>query len=101
MALNIKNPEADRLAHELAEETGETITEALTVALRDRLSAVRRKRERVHLRAEIAELQTFVAGLPDRDPRPPEELLGYDEFGLPGCLRSGKGRGGTTSFQAR
>lgn len=80
-ALNIKNPETDRLAHELAEET---ITEAVTVALKDRLSAVRRKRERAHLRAEVADLQAFVASLPDRDGRSAEEVLGYDEFGLPG-----------------
>lgn len=84
LALNINNPEINRLARDLAEETGETITEALTVALRDRLSAVRRKRDRVHPQAEIAEIQAFVAGLPDRDPRQAEDLLGYDEYGLPG-----------------
>lgn len=83
MALNIKNPEADRLAHELAEETGETVTAAVTVALRDRLSAVRRKREREHIHAEVADLQAFVASLPDRDRRTADEILRYDEFGLP------------------
>lgn len=83
MALNIKNPEADQLAHELAQETGETITEAVTAALRDRLSAIRRKRERGHVRVEVAQLQAFVASLPDRDVRRAEEILGYDDFGLP------------------
>ena len=38
MSLNIKHPEADRLARELAEKTGETITEAVINALRDRLA---------------------------------------------------------------
>ena len=42
MALNIKNPEAHRLAEELASETGESMTEAVTQALRERLSRVRR-----------------------------------------------------------
>lgn len=84
MALNIKNEEADRLAHELADETGETITEAVKLALRERLAAMRRKRERVHIRATVAELQAFVASLPDRDKRPADEILGYDGFGLPG-----------------
>lgn len=33
--------------------------------------------------AEIAELQAFVRFQPDRDTRPPDEIVGYDEFGLP------------------
>lgn len=84
MALNIKNVEADRLAHELAQTTGETITEAVTTALRERLSAVRRQRERERVRADVSGLQAFVASLPDRDARSAEEILGYDAFGLPG-----------------
>jgi antitoxin VapB len=84
MALNIKNPEADRLAHELAAATGETLTEAVIVALRERLTAVRRKWGRAQLRAEVADLQAFVASLPDLDSRSAEAVLGYDEFGLPG-----------------
>lgn len=84
MALNIKNPEADRLAHELADLTGESITEAVTAALRGRLATVRRHRERAVLLSEVSQIQSFVASLPDRDPRPPEEILGYDDFGLPG-----------------
>ena len=43
MSLNIKNPEAHRLARELAEATGGTLTDAVTEALRDRLDEVRRK----------------------------------------------------------
>ena len=42
MALNIRNPETENLAAELARQTGETKTEAVTKALRDRLSRVRR-----------------------------------------------------------
>jgi antitoxin VapB len=83
VALNIKNPEAHRLAHELAEVTGESLTDAVMVALRERLEAVRRLRERKRLGAEIAEIQEFVASLPDRDRRTAEEIVGYDEYGLP------------------
>jgi antitoxin VapB len=83
MALNIKNTEAHRLAHQLAAETGETITEAVTVALRERLSAVRRKRERSTIHEEIVEIQAFIASLPDLDSRTPDEILNYDEYGLP------------------
>ena len=37
MSLNIKNEETCRLARELADLTGETMTGAITVALRERL----------------------------------------------------------------
>jgi len=84
MALNIKNSEADRLAHELAAATGETITTAVTTALAERLAAVRRRQARARVHSEVATLQAFVASLPNRNVRTPEEILGYDEFGLPG-----------------
>lgn len=43
MAMNIKNDEAQRLARELADLTGETVTSAVTVAVRERLERVRAK----------------------------------------------------------
>jgi antitoxin VapB len=84
VGFNIKNPETSRLAHELAKETGESLTEAVTVAVRDRLAAVRRQRGRARVHADVADLHAFVASLPDRDPRSADEIPGYDEFGLPG-----------------
>jgi hypothetical protein len=33
---------------------------------------------------DVRELQDFVDSIPDRDKRPPEQIIGYDEFGLPG-----------------
>jgi antitoxin VapB len=83
MAINIKNPEADQLAHELAEATGGTLTDVVIEALRERLAAVRHHEERGILLSEIAKIQAFVASLPDRDVRSADEILGYDEFGLP------------------
>lgn len=83
MALNIKNPQTERLAHLLAEETGESLTEAVTTALRERLAAVRRMAERDQLIASVESIQDMLAAIPDRDTRTPEEILGYDEFGLP------------------
>ena len=44
MALCIKDPEADRLARELARQTGESLTQAVVVALRERLQRERRRR---------------------------------------------------------
>ena len=44
MALNIKNDEAQRLAHELSKLTGESMTAAVTEAVRERLDRVRSQR---------------------------------------------------------
>jgi antitoxin VapB len=83
MALNIRNPEAERLAAELARLTGESKTEAVTRALRDRLARVRRERTRRSLADELDEIARHCASLPVRDPRTPEQIIGYDEHGLP------------------
>ncbi|HEX6041759.1 type II toxin-antitoxin system VapB family antitoxin [Longimicrobium sp.] len=83
MALNIKNPEAGQLAQELAQLTGESLTDVVTNALRDRLLLVRRQQERSALMSDILQIQAFVAALPDLDNRAPDEILGYDDFGLP------------------
>ena len=83
MALSIKHPEADRLARELANATGETLTEAIINALRERL---RRERGRVRpprLRDEIRAIRQRCAALPVKDYRSPDQILGYDERGLP------------------
>lgn len=84
MALNIRNPETDRLAQALAQLTGETKTEAVTRALRDRLDRVRRERSQRRLADELDEIARHCARLPVRDGRSPEEILGYDDHGLPG-----------------
>ena len=42
MSLNIKNDETNRLAHELAAVTGESLTTAVTVAMRERLERLQR-----------------------------------------------------------
>ena len=82
MALSIKHPEADRLARQLADETGETITEAVTKAIRERL--VRETGEdKDAVRAEIDRIVAEVAMLPVLDDRTPDEIIGYDEHGLP------------------
>jgi antitoxin VapB len=83
MALNIRNPEAERLASELARYTGESKTEAVTKALRDRLERVRRERSRRPLADELMKIAEHCANLPVLDRRSAEEILGYDEHGLP------------------
>jgi antitoxin VapB len=84
VALNIRNAETERLASELARETGETKTEAVTKALRDRLARVRRDRAaRRSLAHELNEIGRRCAALPVLDRRTPDEILDYDERGLP------------------
>ena len=83
VSLNIKNPEAHRLARALAETTGESLTEAVTVSLRERLASIQRRESPAGLDGAVAEIQDFVAALPDRDPRCADEILGYDARGLP------------------
>ncbi len=83
MALNIRNPEAEQLAAELAGMTGESKTEAVTKALRDRLVRVRRERTVRRLADELEEIAEHCANLPVLDGRRAEEILGYDEVGLP------------------
>jgi antitoxin VapB len=83
MALNIKSDEAHGLARRLAEVTESSMTEAVTVALRRTLDEETGASDSALLMAEVAEVQRFVADLPDRDTRSPDELLGYDDAGLP------------------
>jgi antitoxin VapB len=45
MTLNIKNPEAHRLAQELAALTGESMAAAVTESVRERLIRIRQERE--------------------------------------------------------
>jgi antitoxin VapB len=84
MTLSIKNEEADRLARQLAEATGESLTEAVIRALRERLERVLGRRRAASLGDEIARMQERIARLPRLDERSDDEILGYDEQGVPG-----------------
>ena len=82
MAISIKDPETDRLARALAAATGESLTDAIRFALRDRLER-ESHRARRGIGAEVRRIQERIARLPVLDHRSPDELLGYDEHGLP------------------
>ena len=83
MALSIKHPEADRLARELARTTGEGLTEAVLNALRERLARQKGRKRGRRLSDELRAVGERVAALPLRDTRSAEEILDYDERGLP------------------
>jgi antitoxin VapB len=83
MALSIKNDDTERLARKVAEATGESLTEAIHTALEDRWRHLRSKRHAGILSGQIEELLRRVDSLPTLDSRPDDEILGYDENGLP------------------
>jgi antitoxin VapB len=83
MVLSIKDPEADRLARRLARLTGESITETVKVALSQRLEREERRQGKRINRAKIAEIIAGIRELPVVDARSPDELVGYDDAGLP------------------
>ena len=84
MTLNIKNDEADRLARELAALTGETVTAAVTEALRERIENVRQRRSRKGLSERLLAIGADSAPRFKEPYRSAEhgDLL-YDEKGLP------------------
>jgi antitoxin VapB len=81
--MNIKNEEACRLARELAELTGESLTTAVTEALRERLVQVRRKRKG----SLIKRLDAITKDAAPRFKEPYRSMehgdLLYDERGFP------------------
>jgi antitoxin VapB len=81
MAFSIKSDRADELARELAETTGESLTEAVTQALEFRLAFERRRHRDVagRLRAVREEMRAVEV----LDVRTDDEILGYDEHGMP------------------
>ena len=82
MALNIKDPETDRLARELAELSGLPITAAVREAIDERLTVLRSR-----ARATPPGLDAIIERGRARatiDTRPEDEILGYDDRGLPG-----------------
>ncbi len=81
--LNIKNAEAYELAVELAELRGESVTAAVKQALRETVERERRSKYRDARIAEMLEHGLRYRQLPQRDVRTADEILGYDENGLP------------------
>lgn len=83
MALSLKDEETDRLARELAGLTGETPTEAIRSALAERLTRERLRRGEVpNLADRLMEIGRHCAAPPDRDPRSPDDIVGYDDTGM-------------------
>ncbi|MDH3664462.1 MAG: type II toxin-antitoxin system VapB family antitoxin [Alphaproteobacteria bacterium] len=83
MALNIKHPDADRLARELARRRKQSITEAVVEALEAALAKERQAVRAAGLAKELLGIGDRYAALPTLDQRSDDEILGYDQHGLP------------------
>jgi antitoxin VapB len=88
MALNIPHPEANRLAEEVAALAGENKTEAVILALRERLQRLRQQRQPTSgnqdpLVHQLDHIAQRCAMRPILDPRVDDEILGFDNSGLP------------------
>ena len=86
MPINLKSEETDRLARALARLTGESLTDAITTAVRERLERERQVRRAADTEfwAGVSRIQQRVAALPVLDGRTPDEIVGYDDSGAPG-----------------
>ena len=84
MGLSIKNREAERLARAVAAESGESITQAIIHALEAELTRLRGRRRQPDIYEAIMEISERCGELPDLDERGADEILGYDEHGVPG-----------------
>ena len=83
MAISIKSMETERLAREIAAKTGESLTTAIQKALAERLDRLNNHRRKQALTAQIDDILRRVDEMPTVDSRSEDEILGYDEHGLP------------------
>ncbi len=81
--MSIKNFEVERLAREIAAKTGESLTRAIEKALQERLERLRTERRKPVVLTQLEDILRRVDELPVLDTRTPEQILGYDENGLP------------------
>lgn len=83
MPLSIRNSEVERLARALSRMTGEGLTQTILQALRERHQRIRAAREQKRLMEDLTAIARRSAALPEIDRRSPDEIIGYDEHGLP------------------
>jgi antitoxin VapB len=83
MALSIKNDSTERLARQVASETGESLTQAIHEALRERWERLIAGRRSRVLTSQLEDVLRRVDALPTLDSRSEDEILGYDEHGIP------------------
>ena len=83
MPLNIKDDETHALARRLAERTGESMAKAVRRAVEERLRRVENAGDTALRAAKLNRIALDCAAAPEYDGRSADEILGYDERGLP------------------
>ncbi len=84
MTISIRNPEAESLARELAQASGKNITDVVLEALRGYREHQHEQQGRQSpLSKRLLAIGAHCARLPDLDARSADEIMGYDERGLP------------------
>lgn len=83
--VELNHPEVNRLARELALYTGENITQAVVTALSERLAREQKKHppQLLTLQDKLLRIAQECAALPLLDIRTPDEIVGYNEVGVP------------------
>jgi antitoxin VapB len=82
MTVLIKDQEADQLIRALADRTGESITDAVKQAVREKLQRLPPKEDEIAARKhKLAALIARADAMPTLDDRTPDEIIGYNEFG--------------------
>ncbi len=84
MALSIRNSRAEQLAREVAMVSGENLTQAVIQALEERLELLRGRRTTTNTVQEIMAISQRCSSLPEQDHRSTDEILGYNQIGIPG-----------------
>jgi antitoxin VapB len=83
MPLSIRSAEVEKLARALARLTGENLTETILESLRERYQRVRAGWASQRLIEDLSTIANRTAALPKLDSRSADEILDYDEHGLP------------------
>jgi antitoxin VapB len=81
--LNIKDPEVYDLARKLSRHTGKSLTEVVRLALRERLAREKQQETDDLVMEKLMEISDRCAARPAGDRRSDEEIIGYDDRGIP------------------
>lgn len=83
MPISIKNPQTEQLARELASLTKTSLTDTIHEAVADRLARVKREKSGRSMAEDLQEIAERYSRLPVVSTMTEDEILGYDEFGIP------------------
>ncbi len=84
MAFHVSSERVDRNVRRLAELTGQSITDAIDSAVTEKIRRLEPRKPDPNYVRDLMEMSAQIAKKLRPDSRTPDELVGYDENGLPG-----------------